>query len=65
MVTARSPENSPPKPTTATITYGLNKKDRESQIIVYDLGGGTFDMSLLTIDNGVFKVLATVRDTHL
>ncbi|KAJ8594600.1 heat shock protein 70 [Rhizopogon salebrosus TDB-379] len=53
------------EPTTATIAYGLNKKGRESQIIVYDLGGGTFDVSLLSIDDGVFEVLATAGDTHL
>src|SRR6202030_765871 len=45
--------------------YGLNKKDGESQILVYDLGGGTFDVSLLSIDDGVFEVLATAGDTHL
>ncbi|KAG0695234.1 Hsp70 protein-domain-containing protein [Suillus ampliporus] len=53
------------EPTTAAITYGLNMKGGESQIIVYDLGGGTFDVSLLSIDDGVFKVLATADDTHL
>ena len=49
------------KPTTA-IAYGLNKKDGESQIIVYDLRGGTCDVSLLSIDDGVFEVLATAGD---
>src|SRR6266481_7753360 len=53
------------EPTTMTIAYGLNKKGGESQIIVYDLGGGTFDMSLLSIDDGVFELLATAGDTHL
>jgi len=53
------------KPTAAAIAYGLNKKGGESQIIVYDLGGGTFDISLLSIDDGVFEVLATAGDTHL
>ena len=48
-----------------TAVAGLNKKDGESQIIVYDLGGGTFDVSLLSIDDGVFEVLATAGDTHL
>ncbi|PBK92560.1 HSP70-domain-containing protein [Armillaria gallica] len=49
----------------AAIAYDLNKKGGESQIIVYDLGGGTFDVSLLSIDNGVFEVMATAGDTHL
>src|ERR1700731_3486629 len=53
------------EPTAAAIAYGLNKKSGESQIIVYDLGGGTFDVSLLSIDDGVFEVLATAGDTHL
>ncbi|QRV76995.1 heat shock protein HSP70 family protein [Ceratobasidium sp. AG-Ba] len=53
------------EPTAAAIAYGLDKKGGESQIIVYDLGGGTFDVSLLSIDNGVFEVLATAGDTHL
>merc|ERR1711998_286554 len=51
-------------PTAAAIAYGLDKKG-EQNIIVYDLGGGTFDVSLLTIDNGVFEVVATAGDTHL
>ncbi|KAJ3897726.1 heat shock protein 70, partial [Lentinula edodes] len=53
------------EPTAGAIAYGLNKKGGESQIIVYDLGGGTFDVSLLSIDDGVFEVLATAGDTHL
>jgi heat shock protein 5 len=53
------------EPTAAAIAYGLDKTDGERQIIVYDLGGGTFDVSLLSIDNGVFEVLATAGDTHL
>jgi len=53
------------EPTAATIAYSLDKKGSESQIIVYDLGGGTFDVSLLSIDDGVFEVLATAGDTHL
>jgi heat shock protein 5 len=53
------------EPTAAAITYGLDKKGGESQIIVYDLGGGTFDVSLLSIDDGVFEVLVTASDTHL
>jgi heat shock protein 5 len=53
------------EPTAAAIAYGLDKKGAESQIIVYDLGGGTFDVSLLQIEDGVFEVLATAGDTHL
>ncbi|TGZ84830.1 glucose-regulated protein [Ascodesmis nigricans] len=53
------------EPTAAAIAYGLDKKDGERQIIVYDLGGGTFDVSLLSIDSGAFEVLATAGDTHL
>jgi len=52
-------------PTTAAIAYGLDKKSGQSQIIVYDLGGGAFDVSLLFIDGGVLKVLATAGDAHL
>jgi endoplasmic reticulum chaperone BiP len=43
----------------------MDKKQGEKNIIVFDLGGGTFDVSLLTIDNGVFEVVATAGDTHL
>lgn len=53
------------EPTAAAIAYGLDKRDGEQRIIVYDLGGGTFDVSLLSIDDGVFEVLATAGDTHL
>merc|ERR1711968_132681 len=53
------------EPTAAAIAYGLNKKGGEKNILVFDLGGGTFDVTLLTIDNGVFEVLATNGDTHL
>merc|ERR1711871_1245376 len=51
--------------TAAAIAYGLDKKGGEKNILVFDLGGGTFDVTLLTIDNGVFEVLATNGDTHL
>ncbi len=51
--------------TAAAIAYGLDKKEGEKNILVFDLGGGTFDVSLLTIDNGVFEVVATNGDTHL
>jgi len=51
--------------TAAAIAYGLDKKEGEKNILVFDLGGGTFDVSLLTIDNGVFEVIATNGDTHL
>ncbi|WVQ65561.1 chaperone DnaK [Kwoniella botswanensis] len=54
------------EPTAAAIAYGLDRTGKaESQIIVYDLGGGTFDVSLLSIEDGVFEVLATAGDTHL
>ena len=53
------------EPTAAAIAYGMDKKDGEKNVLVFDLGGGTFDVSLLTIDNGVFEVVATNGDTHL
>jgi heat shock protein 5 len=53
------------EPTAAAIAYGMDKKSGEKTIIVFDLGGGTFDVSLLTIDNGVFEVVSTAGDTHL
>lgn len=53
------------EPTAAAIAYGLDKKDKERNILVFDLGGGTFDVSLLTIDGGVFEVIQTNGDTHL
>ncbi|XP_062084807.1 heat shock 70 kDa protein BIP1-like isoform X2 [Humulus lupulus] len=52
------------EPTAAAIAYGLKEKG-EKNILVFDLGGGTFDVSILTIDHGVFEVLATSGDTHL
>jgi len=52
--------------TAAALAYGLHRKGRDEQnVIVFDLGGGTFDVSLLTLDDGVFEVLATNGDTHL
>jgi len=53
------------EPTAAAIAYGLDKQSKEKNILVFDLGGGTFDVSILTIDGGVFEVLATNGDTHL
>jgi len=53
------------EPTAAAIAYGLDKKGGEKNILVFDLGGGTFDVTLLTIDNGVFEVLSTNGNTHL
>ena len=53
------------EPTAAAIAYGLDKKGDEKNILIFDLGGGTFDVSLLTIDDGIFEVKATAGDTHL
>ncbi len=54
------------EPTAAAIAYGLDKiDDDEHNILIFDLGGGTFDVSVLTIDNGVFEVKSTAGDTHL
>ena len=54
------------EPTAAAIAYGLDKKtDKESTILIYDEGGGTHDLSVLTIDGGIFEVKATAGDTHL
>lgn len=53
------------EPTAAAIAYGLDKKGKEKIILVFDLGGGTFDVSLLAMDEGVFEVLAISGDTHL
>lgn len=52
------------EPTAASLAYGLHKKDR-GKIAVYDLGGGTFDISILNLHDGIFEVLATAGDTHL
>ena len=53
------------EPTAAAIAYGLDKKGSEQNILIFDLGGGTFDVSLLTIEEGIFEVKATAGDTHL
>jgi len=55
------------EPTAAAIAYGLDKKDQKGEIncLIFDLGGGTFDVSLLTIEEGIFEVKATAGDTHL
>eukprot|EP00475_Leptophrys_vorax_P035312 TRINITY_DN5807_c0_g1_i1.p1 TRINITY_DN5807_c0_g1~~TRINITY_DN5807_c0_g1_i1.p1 ORF type:complete len:476 (-),score=152.41 TRINITY_DN5807_c0_g1_i1:69-1496(-) len=53
------------EPTAAAIAYGINEKSGEKTILVYDLGGGTFDVSLLSIEEGFFQVQATNGDTHL
>jgi len=53
------------EPTAAAIAYGLDKKSEEKNVLIFDLGGGTFDVSLLTIDDGIFEVKATAGDTHL
>jgi len=53
------------EPTAAAIAFGMDHTKGEKNILVFDLGGGTFDVSVLTIDNGVFEVVATNGDTHL
>jgi molecular chaperone DnaK len=53
------------EPTAAALAYGLDKGDKDLKVIVYDLGGGTFDVSVLEIGSGVFEVLSTNGDTHL
>merc|ERR1712085_34998 len=53
------------EPTAAAIAYGMDKSGGEANVLVFDLGGGTFDVTLLTIDSGVFEALATNGDTHL
>ena len=53
------------EPTAAAMAYGLDKKGKESTILVFDLGGGTFDVSILSIEEGVFEVISTSGDTHL
>ena len=53
------------EPTAAALAYGLDKQDTDEKILVYDLGGGTFDVSVLELGDGVFQVLSTNGDTHL
>ena len=54
------------EPTAAAIAYGLDKKTQgERNVLIFDLGGGTFDVSLLTIEEGIFEVKSTAGDTHL
>ncbi|MEN3244812.1 molecular chaperone DnaK [Fructilactobacillus sanfranciscensis] len=53
------------EPTAAALAYGLDKQDKDEKILVYDLGGGTFDVSVLELGDGVFQVLSTNGDTHL
>ena len=56
------------EPTAAAIAYGLDKKSAstgERNVLIFDLGGGTFDVSLLTIEEGIFEVKSTAGDTHL
>lgn len=53
------------EPTAASLAYGLDKKDGNRNILIFDCGGGTFDLSILNIDDGVFEVLSTAGNTHL
>lgn len=53
------------EPTAAALAYGLDKTDKDEKILVFDLGGGTFDVSILELGDGVFEVLSTNGDTHL
>ena len=53
------------EPTAAALAYGLDKLENDEKVLVYDLGGGTFDVSILELGDGVFEVLSTNGDTHL
>ena len=53
------------EPTAAALAYGMDKEDQDQKILIYDLGGGTFDVSILDIGDGVFEVLSTSGNTHL
>ena len=53
------------EPTAAALAYGIDKTDKEEKVLIYDLGGGTFDVSILDLADGTFEVLSTNGDTHL
>ena len=53
------------EPTAAAMAYGLDKAQNEQKIVVFDLGGGTFDVSILEVGDGVFEVISTCGDAHL
>ncbi|WP_303971278.1 molecular chaperone DnaK [Faecalicoccus pleomorphus] len=53
------------EPTAAALAYGIDKTDKEQKVLIYDLGGGTFDVSILDLADGTFEVLSTNGDTHL
>ena len=52
------------EPTAAALAYGIDKTDKEEKVLIYDLGGGTFDVSILDLADGTFEVLSTNGDTH-